>query len=157
PSDEAAALDDAAWSHFVVRGVRTVEDAPDAAALQSRLAALFAPIAPTAAIFLEGSPAPAIAAPPSPAIHWIHHGVGISKQSPYHSVRATGESTGHTTIVTEVDTALVRGKELKATLRAHGALTGERADAGLWIAEQKADGKRGFYTEPEAQPAVGAS
>ena len=46
PSSEAAALDDAAWEDFVVRGVRAVEDAPDAAALEIRLEKQFAPVAP---------------------------------------------------------------------------------------------------------------
>ncbi|HZJ66985.1 MAG TPA: hypothetical protein VFD36_25945, partial [Kofleriaceae bacterium] len=73
PGDEAAALDADAWERFVVRGVRAVESAADAAALRAQLAALFAPIAPAVAIHLAGESAPAFAAA-GPKVRWSHRG-----------------------------------------------------------------------------------
>lgn len=156
PSDEAAALDTAAWERFVVRGVRAVESAPDAAALATRLAPLFAPIAPSVAIYTDArtEPAPAVA---RPAVHWMHSGIGISKDNIYRSTRGDGTSHTYTTITTPIAAGLVRGKEIKVTLRAHAELAGSGADVGLWIYETKGDGNRGFYTEPEMQPAVGTA
>lgn len=158
PSAEAAALDDAAWERFVVRGVRTVENAPDGSALQSRLEKLFAPIAPAVAIYpasAAGPTSPASPAMSGPPVHWTHVGLGISKESVYRSTRGAGDGVIHSTITTSIDPALVRGKDIKVTVRAHGKLAGENADAGLWIAEQRPDRKPGFYTEPEMQPAIG--
>lgn len=157
PGDAAAALDDASWERFVVRGVRAVEDAADATALETRLEQLFEPIAPAVAIHPERQVPPAVTAIAGPALHWIHEGVGISKNSTYRSVRGTGKEASFQTITTSIDPALVRGKRIKVTLRGRATLAGDRADAGLWIAEQKADGKQGFYTEPEMQPAMGGT
>lgn len=156
PSDEAAALDDAAWQRFVMRGVREVESARDAATLDTRLEKLFAPIAPAVKIYPEGTEAPSATPVTRPALHWIHRGVGVSKGSAYTSSRGTGDARAATTITTAIDPALVRGKELKVTLRARARLGDARDDAGLWISERRAD-SAGFYTEPEIQPAVGAT
>jgi C-terminal processing protease CtpA/Prc len=156
PSDEAAALDGAAWERFVIRGVHAVEGAADAGALKSRLEELFAPIAPTVGIRREGETAPAVAAAERPVVHWNHHGLGISKDGPYRSNRGD-DLPALTTIAIQIEPAQVRGKEIKVTLRGHGKLVGDGADAGLWIAEKKADGSQGFYTEPEEQPPVGAT
>jgi C-terminal processing protease CtpA/Prc len=157
PSDGAAALDDAAWQRFVVRGVREVESAADAAALEVRLEKLFAPIAPSVAIYPQGQEAPAAAAVSPPAVHWSHSGVGISPDSLYRSTRGAGARRLVTTITTQIDPARVRGKELAVTLRARAQLSGDQPDVGLWIAEQRPGEQRGFYTEPEMQPAVGTT
>lgn len=151
PSDEAAALDDDGWSRFVVRGLRAVESAPDAAALATLLRAQFAPIAPSVVIGEGAAPA----AITGPAVHWNHHGLGITKESAYQSVRGAGPGKSVMTITMPLDPAQFRGKELKVKLRARGKVAATDADAGLWIAEQRADGKPGFYTEPEVQPAIG--
>ena len=155
PSDEAAALDEAAWNRFVVRGVRVVETAASAEALAARLAALVAPIAPTVAVHVEGAPAPAIEPVSGPAVHWIHDGVGLSKGSIYTSVRGAIAPWDVATITTAIDPALVRGKELKVVLRARGKPATPLSDAGLWISEQRPEGKPGFVTEPAQQPAIG--
>lgn len=157
PSDEAAALAPDAWERFVVRGVRTVEDAGDAAALRARLEALFAPIAPAVAIHVDGEAAPAFSVT-GPAVRWHHRGIDIGPPDSniYRSVRGSGPDPSHMTITTPIDPALVRGKAIQVTVRAHGTLDGDKADAGLWIEERKAGGQQGFYTEPEMQAAVGA-
>jgi hypothetical protein len=157
PSDTAAALDEASWERFVVRGVRAIEDAADAAALQTRLEELFAPLAPSVVIYPESKTPPAVTVVAGSSLHWVHQGIGISKDSVYRSVRGDHDARLSASITTSIDPALVRGKHITATLRAHGRLVGTRADAGLWIAERKAGGSRGFYTEPEAQPPVGTS
>jgi C-terminal processing protease CtpA/Prc len=150
PSDEAAALDEDAWRKFLLRGVRAVESAPDAA-LAAQLQRLFAPVAPAVAIS-DGTPATA-PAPTAPTTRWLHTGLGIAKGSAYASTRGAGDaSTSTLTIVTSVDPALVRGKELEVKLSARGKVDGG-GDAGLWIAEQRS-GDDGFYTEPEMQPAI---
>jgi C-terminal processing protease CtpA/Prc len=155
PSDEAAALDNEAWHRFLVRGVREVESATDAAMLETRLETLFAPIAPAVVISRDAAATPA-AAGTGPTQRWLHRGIGISKNSVYTSVRGGDQAMGFTTITTPIDPALVRGKELKVTLRARARLAGARADVGLWIFERRAD-RGGFYSEPEMQPAVGAA
>ncbi|TMQ08066.1 MAG: hypothetical protein E6J90_41565 [Deltaproteobacteria bacterium] len=158
PGDEAAALDDAAWERFVIRGVRAVERAPDAAALKARLEELLAPVAPAVVIRREGEPAPAVAAVERPALHWNHRGLGMLKEYEYESTRGTDDGRAIATITTSIDPALVRGKELQVTLRGHGKITGDGADAGLWIAERRRpEGDGGFHSEPQMQPPLGAT
>jgi C-terminal processing protease CtpA/Prc len=79
PSDEAAATD---WNRFAVDGVRAVEPAADAAALASKLNALFGPIAPTLQIYRTGTAPKKNDALPDgdPArlevVSWRHRGFG---------------------------------------------------------------------------------
>lgn len=157
PSDQAAALDEDAWSRFVARGVRAIEPAADAAALAHGLRQLFAPIAPAVAIYREGEAPPAPADVERPALHWRHYGLGISKGSIYNSARYASDPLFNATVVTDIDPARVRGKHIEVHLRARAKLRGESADVGLWIEETLSDGKQGFYSEPEKQPAVGAT
>jgi hypothetical protein len=81
PADATAETD---WDAFAVRGVRAVEDAPDADALAARLDRLFASLAPTVQVYPTGE-----AAPPLPgALHrpegeatvtrWVHTGFAES-------------------------------------------------------------------------------
>ncbi len=156
PSDEAAALDVAAWERFVVRGVRAVEPAVDAAALAATLGELFAPLAPTLEVYLDGAE-PASVAPVALAngrrVRWRHEGLGISKNSTYRSVRA-GTQPPATTFATPVDAATVRGKTIRVRAGMRATLEpGE--DVGLYAYAAGADGALGFFTAPDAQPDPG--
>ena len=109
PSDEAAACD---WEAFAVRGVRRVEGAEGPAELAAVLRELFAPVAPTVAVYESGSePArhPALARPEGLDRLWLrswrHLGVGPadgSQAGPYRSWRSRRR---------------VRGEELPEGLR----------------------------------------
>src|SRR5881394_2932918 len=55
PSDAAAAVD---WYRLAIDGAHRVIDAPDRGALRTRLAEIFAPIAPTMHIVEPGEPFP---------------------------------------------------------------------------------------------------
>lgn len=85
PSDQAAGAD---WNAFAAHGMGVVEDAADADELATRLAGLFAPIAPTARIFPTGH-RPLDLRVPRPASHapltltmWEHQGLGLGTDAP---------------------------------------------------------------------------
>ncbi|QEH37715.1 Peptidase family S41 [Aquisphaera giovannonii] len=79
PSDEAAAAD---WERLAVAGVLEVEPAKDTDELCRKLRAVFAPVAPTARIYLTGQAPPpvpeALTNPPAGGrvVAWIHRGYG---------------------------------------------------------------------------------
>jgi len=82
PTDAAAATN---WDEFTVRGVRLVEQAPNADSLARTLRALFAPVAPTVAVFRTGTHAPAPPAPPAGTtgvVFWRHFGYGVPTATP---------------------------------------------------------------------------
>ncbi|MDB5100848.1 MAG: family peptidase [Cyanobacteria bacterium RYN_339] len=81
PSDQAFHED---WDRFTVRGMAAVEDAPDAAALAERLAAIFKAVAPTVQVYRAGKvpDLPVALARPKSAVgvsvvSWRHHGLSF--------------------------------------------------------------------------------
>jgi C-terminal processing protease CtpA/Prc len=98
PSDEAAAMD---WQRFAIDGVKSIEEAKDAAELAESLEKLFKPIAPTVSVFPTGKPptggadvTPAKEAPSAKFVAWYHIGMGTVVSIPgnvYSSVRVSNE------------------------------------------------------------------
>ena len=87
PSDGAAAAD---WEQLAIQAVRTVEEAPDAAALASRLTSVFGGAPPTFRIYPTGTTPPALHFDPAPnVIEWRHTGVGLSGNGIYSSERVS--------------------------------------------------------------------
>jgi C-terminal processing protease CtpA/Prc len=158
PSDAAAAVD---WSAFAIDGARRVIDAPDAHALEERLAALFAPIAPTVRI---AGPGESLA--DDPALHpaqtagldvvaWEHQGFGDSViVSAYHSKRrhrartAFAEGEEFAAVGQSVAADAYRGRRVRLRAKV-------RADAGaaaqLWLRIDRPNGN-GFFDNMDARP-----
>jgi C-terminal processing protease CtpA/Prc len=149
PSDEAAALDTDGWTRFVVHGVRAVEAAKDAAELATTLESLFAPIAPSVRIYVDGAAAPEVADAPADAIWWNHEGVGISDGSVYKSARGAGGAVRTEVVWRWLDVKAYRGKAftIRQAVRATGDAT---ADVGFFAYEERGDGQ-GFESEPKTQ------
>ena len=83
PSEAAATTN---WDELTVRGIRLVEGAPNADSLVATLRGIFAPIAPTVAVYRTGvRPPPPVAVPsakPLNVVFWRHLGYGVPTASP---------------------------------------------------------------------------
>lgn len=94
PADTAARLD---WDRFTVAAVGPVEAAAGPDVLAEVLSRLFAPVAPTVAVFRQGRDLGPLAAPPAAnagarPVGWRHYGLGTGtaeSQASYRSERLT--------------------------------------------------------------------
>ncbi len=102
PSDEAVATD---WDAFAVEGIRSIENAKNAAELARQLEIIFRPVAPTVKIYLTGKRAAADRElmPPDgekslKIISWRHVGYGHknSQRYGYGSARVSADASAQT-------------------------------------------------------------
>ena len=96
PSDEATGVD---WERFLAAAVERVEPAGDAAQLSAALTEVFAPIAPTLAIWAgDETAAPPEIAKVDAALEytaWRHYGVDVSGQTPGRSLYTSRRIQAH--------------------------------------------------------------
>jgi C-terminal processing protease CtpA/Prc len=163
PSDAAAVID---WDQFAVDGARRVIDAPDRAALRTRLAGLFAPMAPTVhlATVSESFPADPALQPPTGAnsevVAWEHIGYGDSTfTSVYASKRRHRPRSvplagaAFASLWQAVDATSYRGTRV----RLRGQLRTAKQGLGrLWMRVDRGD-QRGFFDNMSDRPVASAT
>lgn len=161
PSDAASAID---WDRFAIDGAHRVIDAPDARALEARLTALLAPLAPTAQII---GPGEAFADPPAlhPAatadldvVAWQHKGFGdsgiatgyVSKRR-HRDVTVTQHGVLFAALFQSIDATALRG----ARVRLRGNLrTAHRGRGQLWLRVDHG-AVSGFFDNMTGRPVLG--
>jgi C-terminal processing protease CtpA/Prc len=147
PSDESARLD---WPLWTIEAVGQVEGARDAAELARILNRLIAPIAPTARVFLKGSPPPPVSPPRTPEsrrIAWRHYGLGTGtprSAGNFASRRAGGfvKPDGEGGALWILDAATLHGKTLALRASTRAEWQDEAPGKGeLWVSAVDRDGR----------------
>lgn len=150
PSDEASDMD---WDTFAVYGVHQVMEMENPEKLLEQLRALFYPIAPTIAIYPQGTAAPKRRMDPkmvpkdSLQIAWQHYGVGGGHQSIYQSIRtnrALQEAQTGSTFFQTLKVDALRGKDIKLVAWINCLRKEKEANAHAWLTIRKPENKTRF-------------
>lgn len=162
PSDAAAAIN---WDSFAIYGAARVKDAKEPPDLQHVLRDLFAPIAPTVAVYAVGDRPPdkAHVAPPvniegRTLVAWQHLGVGFgAANSVYKSVRINRpgvytQMSQPATLIQSVDAAACRGREIKLTASVRTAGIASGGHAQLWLRVDRPNNQMGFFDNMSDRP-----
>ncbi|MEM9455718.1 MAG: S41 family peptidase [Myxococcota bacterium] len=158
PTDAAAQAD---WDRLAIEGARRVTEASDRAELSEALNELFKPVAPTIALYPEGTPVPSGGAPgQGPLVAWQHRGFGFGRMhSIYDSVRTErtheipdGFAGGWAPVVNAVDAAPLRGKRVRLRARVRVQSKSRIDAAGLWLRIDRPDNERGAFDNMNDRP-----
>ncbi|HEY2514117.1 MAG TPA: S41 family peptidase [Polyangiaceae bacterium] len=137
PSDQAANAD---WEKFAIDAIPRVEGARSPAELARALREVFAPVAPTARIYVAGHPeslSPSLLAPPDPSaptyVGWVHYGVKLDDPQPiYARVRASNRVTPRSApseVQTWITASAARGHPVHVHASARAELSDPNASA----------------------------
>ena len=155
PSDVAAALD---WNRFAVYGVGQVRLAPDTAALESALEALFAPLGPGITIDASLPPAPAIGDLDPNLVAWRYVGPGGMSPAggPYTAGRTNRagppDPNVFVTVLQGIPVADLRGKTIRLRARARVPNPAAVGWAGLWLRVDRPNRQVGFFDNMQERP-----
>lgn len=166
PSDEAAATD---WDRFAIYGVGRVKDAGSTDALRARLIELFRPIAPTVAIYADGTePPPPTHLPDDTSglelVAWQHEGVLINpaRANAYWSLRTHRSLTtaapgyGYATLAQAIDAQPYRGKRIRLRAQVRAAVRGSGNRGQLWLQVDREGNQTGLFDNMQARPITSA-
>lgn len=168
PSDEAAALD---WAAFAVAGVQAIADAPDDHALRRGLAELFAPIAPTVDVVFEGGATRderdlfADAARHGPITMWRHLGFGLSVSASgvylsartHHDVTAPVGTQDFAPLSQRRPGGELAGKRVRLRAAIRVAQRKPSDHAALWLRVDRPNGAMGFFDNMDDRPVTSSS
>jgi len=161
PSDEASRVD---WEKLALLGVARVREAESPEDLERVLEALFAPLAPTMRLFVEGN------VPTAPLelwpdfredleiVAWQHKGVGLGNPGIYESIRtnrlegATVAGAGFGTIAQGVPAAPYRGRIVRLRAAVKTQMAGDDNQGRLWLRVDRANGTVGFFDNMSERP-----
>lgn len=150
PGDEAAAAD---WNAVATLGAARARDARTPADLRRALQSVFAPLAPSLALFPTGD-APPVAAPADTAgldlVTWQHYGVGFGNpNNVYRSARTnreTPETARSGVFMTSLDLEPLRGHRVRLT----ASVRSEGAPGQAWLHVDTPGGPGPFNDLPDA-------
>jgi hypothetical protein len=155
PSDAAASLD---WNRFSVHGVHQVRSAPDAAALETTLERLFAPLGPGIVVDATLPPPPQIGAPDPALVAWRYVGPGgmSGATGPYTAGRINRagppDANVFITVMQSLPAAELRGKTIRLTARARVSSPDAVGWAGLWLRVDRPNQQVGFFDNMQDRP-----
>jgi C-terminal processing protease CtpA/Prc len=151
PADEAADTD---WDRLAVLGAQRALDAETPESLADTLRGVFAPVAPSLAVFAAGEAPPPLDADSAGFVAWQHLGVALPGGPPnvYRSVRpgrrAPVRGQGFGAFVQAVDAVPLRGRRVRLS----AAVRAEAGSGQLWLRVDRAGGEMGAFDNMDDRP-----
>lgn len=158
PSDEAAQVD---WNRFAALGAARVKAARNEKELRETLAALFAPLAPTARFHGKAEPAnlPKLSFSNDAVVAWQHLGVTLDsggQENVYQSVRVNRPAKGRGNKAGMANhyfpAGALAGKRIRLSGQVRAEVAGQGGSARLWLRVDLPDRKMGFFDNMDARP-----